>query len=77
MICGRCENKGLVRGIKVVGACVSCGKEATNYSNGAEICSPCSDQYGICLICGTEYAMVIPSDKQELIDKLRWDGIGE
>ena len=75
MICGKCNQKSLVRGIKCV-KCVVCGKSTSNYANGSEVCSVCSDKENICSICGVKFVEVnFNKGEQELITKLRYDGI--
>jgi len=56
MICKKCKNKSIVRGIKHV-KCFKCDKETTVnfvYSNICNICNDCSDNYLICQCCGKE-----------------------
>lgn len=41
----------ITRGIKVYG-CIKCGKTATNYTNGVNICIDCRIKLNLCAICG-------------------------
>jgi len=53
MICNKCKDKPILRGIKFV-KCVKCNEDtAISYAYN-NICNDCSDNYLICQCCGKE-----------------------
>jgi len=51
MICKECENKNIVRGIKLI-KCFNCNKETYVGFCYSNICLECSNKYLICQCCG-------------------------
>ena len=74
MICGKCLNKPMARGIKNI-ECVVCLKQSMVNVKHTNVCFDCSNEHNICQSCGENYSIIVPSDDQELITKLRYDGI--
>jgi ribosome-binding protein aMBF1 (putative translation factor) len=58
MICGRCADRAVARGIKDV-KCKMCGMEAMVNVNHVDVCFSCSNQYNICQSCGDKFARQI------------------
>ena len=54
MICGKCYNEPVVKGIKQT-RCVVCEKECHTIINYANVCFDCSEQYNICQSCGENF----------------------
>lgn len=51
MICEKCRNKAIVRGMKQI-KCFKCNKETMINYIYSNICSECSDNLNICQYCG-------------------------
>lgn len=51
MICNKCKDKPLARGVKQV-KCFKCGKDTLTNSFYSDICDNCSDENLICQYCG-------------------------
>jgi hypothetical protein len=66
MICDKCKNKPVARGIKNI-VCFSCNKSAIVNCFHTNICNKCSDENIICQYCGEKGGM-------EIVDLLK---IGE
>ena len=58
MICGRCADKPVARGIKSI-KCNMCSMESIVHVNHIDVCLSCSDQYNICHRCGDKFARQI------------------
>ena len=53
MICNKCKDKPILRGIKIV-KCVKCNKDTAISYAYSNICNKCSDTHMICQCCGKE-----------------------
>jgi len=53
MICNKCKDKPILRGIKFV-KCVKCNEDTAISYAYSNICNNCSDTYLICQCCGKE-----------------------